>query len=125
MGLRHFLEGYDPRHVAAVLDFAHCGLNGEPPELALDIVIDQLCMVNLKNAVRRRSNAPDAAHARWENHFTRARDGFTVWPDAIGELKRRGYEGVVCLTAEYADLHETDRFIQDDIQFAKALFAAD
>lgn len=122
MGLRHLLEGYDRRHVAAVLDFAHYGLNGEPPEMALDIVWDRLCMVNLKNAIWRRTSGAQAEYAQWEWYFTRARDGFTVWPDVVRELKRHAYRGVVCLTAEYTDEHEVDRFAKEDIEFAKALF---
>src|SRR5262249_30367611 len=38
MGIRHLIERYDSRYIGAVLDFAHCALHGEIPELALDIV---------------------------------------------------------------------------------------
>jgi sugar phosphate isomerase/epimerase len=49
-GLRALLQGFDPRHVAAIWDAAHNALEGEEPELALDIIWPHLRMVNLKNA---------------------------------------------------------------------------
>lgn len=42
---------------------------------------------------------------------------------AAEELKRRGYNGTVCLTAEYTDSAATDRLLAEDILYAKALFA--
>ena len=54
MGLRHLIERYDPRLIGAVWDAAHNALNGEEPEMAIDIVWSHLCMVNLKNAYWRR-----------------------------------------------------------------------
>jgi hypothetical protein len=41
----------------------------------------------------------------------------------VAELRRRDYQGVVCLTAEYSDTTAVDRLIAQDIAFAKALFA--
>jgi len=41
----------------------------------------------------------------------------------VEELKRRGYQGVVCLTAEYSDHDAVDRLIAEDIAFARSLFA--
>lgn len=58
MGLRHLLEKYHPKHIAAVWDCSHNALNGEEPEMALDIVWDRICMVNFKNAYWRRKSGP-------------------------------------------------------------------
>ena len=38
------------------------------------------------------------------------------------ELTKRGYNGVVCLDAEYNDEQSTERLIADDLAFAKTLF---
>jgi len=123
MGLRHLLEKYDPKHIAAVWDAGHNGLCGEDPEPAIDIVWSHLCMVNLKNAFWRRTTGPEAEWVQWRPHWTSGRQGLSPWPRVAAELKRRNYRGVVCLTAEYDDEHSVNRLIADDIAFAKSLFA--
>jgi len=122
MGLHHLIESYDPQHVSAVLDFAHCALAGEQPEMALDMVWPHLCMVNLKNAFWRRATGPEAEVAEWKTYWTSGRQGLASWPKAIHELRTRNYEGVVCLTAEYSDHANVDRLIKADIAFARQLF---
>jgi len=121
MGLRSLVGKYDPRHVAAVWDPAHCALDGERPELAIDIVWDHLCIVNLKNAVRVREGRADAA-AQWRHSWVAGREGLCHWPTVAAELKKRAYRGPVCLTAEYADAGAADRLIAEDIAFARSLF---
>ena len=122
MGLRHLIERYDPKQVGAVWDAAHNALDGEEPEMALDIVWSHLCMVNLKNAFWRRVNGPEAEVAEWETYWTSGRQGLASWPRVAAELQRRSFNGVVCLTAEYTDEHAVDRLIAEDIAFAKSLF---
>lgn len=123
MGLRHLIEKYDRKYIGAVLDFAHCAIQGEIPELALDIVWSHLCMVNLKNACWLRTNGPEAAVATYSRHWTSGRQGLASWKRIVEELKRRGYSGPVCLTAEYSDEEAVDRLIAEDIAYAKSLFA--
>jgi len=122
LGLRHLIEKYDPKHVAAVWDPAHCALDGEIPELALDLVWSHLCMVNLKNALWQRQNGPEAEVAQWRHYWTSGRQGLCSWPKVVQELKKRDYQGVVCLTAEYSDHDAVDRLIAEDLVFAKSLF---
>jgi sugar phosphate isomerase/epimerase len=123
MGIRHLIEQYDPAQVGAVLDLAHCALNGEIPALALDIVWSHLCMVNLKNAYWRRTNGPEAPVAAYEHYWTSGRQGLCSWATVAAELQRRGYDGTVCLTAEYSDTGAVDRLIAEDISYARSLFA--
>lgn len=123
MGIRHLIERYQPRHIGAVLDPAHCGLNGEIPELALDIVWSHLRMVNLKNAFWRRTNGPEAPAARYEPYWTSGRQGLCSWERVAGELRRRCYRETICLTAEYTDAEAVDRLIAEDIAYARSLFA--
>lgn len=123
-GLRLLLAKYDPRHIAAVWDAAHEALEGNEPDLALDIIWDRLCMVNLKNSFWRRATGPEAEYAQWKNYWTGGRQGLASWPKVVDELKSRGYDGVVCLTAEYSDHESVDRLIKQDLAFAKSLFEA-
>ena len=123
VGLRSLLFGYDPRYVAAVWDAAHEALSGGPPDLALDVLWPQLCMVNLKNAIWQRANGPEAEYARWRHYWTSGRHGLAVWPQVIAQLQARGYEGVLCLTAEYSDQTIVERLAAEDLAYAKSLFA--
>jgi len=122
LGLRRLLRGYEPSCIGAVWDAAHNALQGEEPELALDIIWPLLLMVNLKNAVWQRTNPPEADSAQWAPWFTSGRQGLASWPRVAAELKRRSYDGVVCLTAEYSDEKEVNRLIFEDLSFARELF---
>ncbi len=123
MNLLHLIERFDPRHIGAVLDAGHIGLQGEEPEAAIDIVWSHLCMVNLKSAYWRLTTGPEATEARWEHYWTTGRHGLATWSRYAAELKRRGYQGWICLTAEYSDHEAVDRLIAEDITFARGLFA--
>jgi sugar phosphate isomerase/epimerase len=123
IGLLHLIERFDPKHVGAVWDPAHCALNGEDPELAIDILWSHLCMVNLKNAFWQRRTGPEAEVAEWRVYWTTGRHGLASWPRVAAELKRRNWRGVLCLTSEYSDEPSVNRLIAEDIAFAKSLFA--
>lgn len=120
-GMRLLLGGLDPRWVGAIWDAAHDALAGQEPENGLDLVWDRLLMVNLKNACYERANGPDAEHAEWRRHFTTARQGLASWPRVIAELRRRGYSGTVCLTAEYDDQAHVQELCEGDLAYAKSL----
>jgi sugar phosphate isomerase/epimerase len=121
MGMRHLLHGYDPRYVCAVWDPAHCALQGEIPELAADIVWSHLRMVNLKNAIWQRTNGPEAEIARYKHYWTSGRQGLCPWPEVVRIVRERGFDGPICLPAEYSDEEEVARLIAEDVLFAKDL----
>ncbi|HOX37998.1 MAG TPA: sugar phosphate isomerase/epimerase family protein [Candidatus Brocadiia bacterium] len=122
MYMRHLIEKYDPKQIAAVWDAGHSGLCGEEPRLGLDIVWSHLCMVNLKNAFWMRSTGPEAEDVKWKSYWTSGRQGMSSWPEVAKVLKERNYCGPVCLTAEYSDHDSVNRLIAEDIAFAKPLF---
>jgi sugar phosphate isomerase/epimerase len=122
MGLRHLLERYDPNRIGAIWDAAHNALQGEEPEMAIDIIWSHLLMVNLKNAVWQNLVGPEAESAGWGIWWTGGRHGLASWRRVAEELKHRKYGGVVCLTAEYSDEKSVDRLIGEDVFFAKSLF---
>jgi sugar phosphate isomerase/epimerase len=123
IGLRYLLAGYDPAQIAAVWDPAHCAYAGEPPALALDILWDRLCLVNLKNGFWLRTNGPEAPVARWKCYWTTGRQGLADWPQVAQLLQARNYSGDLCLSAEFADADSTNRLIAEDLAFARELFA--
>jgi len=123
VGLRHLIGKYDPRHVAAVWDAAHEAVNGSEPDLALDVVWPMLCMVNLKNAIWRQVNGPEAEVAEWKLHWTDGPHGLADWPRVVALLQERGYKGPICLTAEYSDENAVERLIASDMAFFRSLTA--
>jgi sugar phosphate isomerase/epimerase len=132
IGLMHLIERYDPRMVGAVLDTAHCGLDGEPDAMAIDIAWPQLLLVNLKSAYWERAAGPEVMDAHWQAHWTLGGQGITNWRTVAGELKRRGYEGDICLPAEYTDPEGRGGqrmgdsvlpLLAQDIRYARSLFA--
>jgi sugar phosphate isomerase/epimerase len=121
MELKHLLEGFDPKFVGAIWDAAHSGLAGEEPEQGLDIVWSHLCLVNLKTAYYRIKTGPEAEEAEFQRYFTTGRHGLAAWPKIIRYLKKKNYEGVICLPAEYTDEKNVDQYITEDIAYVKGL----
>ena len=97
MGLQYLIGKYDPKHVCAVWDAAHNALNGEDPEMAIDIVWSHLGMVNLKNAYWVRTTKPEAEYAKWRPFWTTGRRGLASWPRVAAELKKRSPHRVAVL----------------------------
>ncbi len=103
IGLMHLIEQYDPKHVCAVLDPAHCAVDGEPPAMALDIVWSHLGMINFKSAAHWRVNGPDEEEARWKVIWTTSQHSGYSWRTMVAELRKSGYAGTICLPAEYSN----------------------
>jgi len=123
MGLYNLLKDYDPQYAGAIWDPAHNGLQGEEPEVGLEIVQKQLCLINLKNAYWRKTSGPEAEVATWEVYWTSGRQGRASWPRVVAKMKEMKYKGAVCFSAEYTAEHDVDRLIVEDLAFAKTLFA--
>lgn len=121
MEARHLLERLDPDCFGIIWDAAHSALAGEEPEQALDIAWDYLVLVNLKTAYYRRVSGPEAAHAQFVPYFTTAAHGASDWERIVCELKRRGYEGGLCMPAEYTDEAGVEDYLRADIRELKRL----
>jgi sugar phosphate isomerase/epimerase len=103
VGIMHLIEGYDPAVVSAVLDPGHCAVDGEPPEMAIDIVWSHLSLVNLKSASHLRKSGPNPTEAAWEIYWSTARHAGYSWKATVEELRKREYSKDICLPAEYTD----------------------
>jgi len=122
MELLHLLEPFDPKYVGAIWDTAHSGLAGEEPEQGLDIVSKYLMLVNFKNAFYKRHNGPEGEPAQFSRYFTTGPHGLGKWERAIRHIKKLGYEGNICLTAEYTDEEKVNEYAAKDIVYIKGLF---
>jgi len=121
-GLRRLLDGFDPKHVVAVWDQAHNGINGEEAKIAFDLVESHLGMVNLKNAYRKRVEGASPREVTWQQVWTTGWDGFASWPSVAEVLKKAGWSGVLCLGAAYTDSANTDELIKQDVEYVKSVF---
>jgi len=93
--LMHLLDGLDPNHVAAYLDPAHLGLDGEPLDMALDMLRGRLGMVAVKNShVTKTPNG-------WMRGFCRLPDGLVDWTKALRQIKASGFTGALSVHGEY------------------------
>ncbi|MBI4977611.1 MAG: sugar phosphate isomerase/epimerase [Spirochaetes bacterium] len=133
IGLMHLIENYDPKQVCAVLDPAHCAVDGEPETMALDIVWPHLGMMNFKSASHWRVNGPDEDEAKWKILWTTAQHAGYSWRTMINALRTRGYTGTICLPAEYSDPSGPGQLMNDaaaalvkkDLAYIKKLMAED
>ncbi|WP_421723084.1 sugar phosphate isomerase/epimerase family protein [Bauldia sp.] len=118
VGLLHMLQGYDPRQVCAVLDMAHCAVDGEPVEMAVDIVKDRINgLVNFKSAFNRRVNGPEEDEAIFRVHWTTHAHGGYSWRALAEQMKAISFAGAFCMPAEYTPAagHEGRQRMGDDV----------
>lgn len=116
MELRHFLDRCDTRFVGAIWDAAHSGLAYEVPEQALDIIWDHLLLVNLKNAYVLRTGS-----GQYKPFFTTGQDGAASWPRIVAYLKARGYDGDICMPAEYTQQENELTYLKEDVAYLRSL----
>ncbi|MGI9437305.1 MAG: sugar phosphate isomerase/epimerase family protein [Geminicoccaceae bacterium] len=115
IGMLHLIEHYDPKHVCAVLDMAHCAVDGEPTAMAVDIVKDRLHgLVNFKSAYHRRTNGPED-EAIYKVHWTTHRHAGYSWREFASCLRAIGFSGTYCLPAEYSHPSGKGQRMGDDV----------
>lgn len=115
IGIMHLIENYLPKHIGAVLDPAHCAVDGEPEIMALDIVWSHLCLINFKSAFHMRTNGPEASEAEWAVHWTTARHSGYSWRALANCLRGKMYAGDICLPAEYSGGISGGMVMGDDV----------
>ena len=103
LGIMHLIEQYDPAVVSAVLDPGHCAVDGEPPEMAIDITWSHLSLINMKRASHRRINGLNEVEPTWEVYWSSAQHAGYSWRATVEELRKRDYRKDLCLVAEYTD----------------------
>ena len=116
MGILHLIEKYNPKQICAVLDMAHCAVDGEPEDMAMDIVWDRMGgLINFKSAFHRRVNGPEELEAKYAVHWSTCHHSGYSWSRAVDVLKRRSYAGDICLPAEYSDLKKGGQLMGMDV----------
>ena len=115
IGVQHLIEQYDPKHICAVLDMAHCAVDGEPVEMAVDILWPRINrLINFKSAFHRRANGPEQ-EAVYDVHWTTAQHAGYSWRKLVNCLQERNYTGTICLPAEYSSPDKKGQLMGDDV----------
>jgi sugar phosphate isomerase/epimerase len=115
LGLRNLLEGIPKEIAGSVIDFGHCGLAGEPVDMALDIAGGTLLMANFKSAYRARINDLDSLEGEYQVVWCSSQFGLYSWENALLELRKRKYTGYLCLPAEYNHVGDNTPLVGDDV----------
>jgi len=120
-GMREVVDPL-PECYRVVWDAGHEGIAGQDLRRSLDAVRDRLALVNLKNAVRRPTTVTDDLGERqvFRHVWVDGPDGFADWAVALDQVVRVGWDGPICLCAEYtgepervADRTAADRDLAD------------
>ena len=115
IGLLHLIERYDRRYISAVLDMAHCAVDGEPTAMAVDILKSQIHhQANFKSAYHSRVNGPED-EAIFKVKWTTHQHGGYSWSEFADCLKQVGFAGTLCLPAEYSDPMGKPQRMGDDV----------
>ena len=95
----HLIADIDPRYVGAYIDPAHLSLDGEPLEMALDILKDRVAIVAAKNMVYHPTSDGDTTV--WSHEACPLPKGLVDWRKAVASLRAVGYDGWLNMHAEY------------------------
>ena len=115
IGLLHLIERYDRHHISAVLDMAHCAVDGEPTAMAVDMLKSKIHhQANFKSAYHSRVNGPED-EAIFKVKWTTHQHGGYSWSEFADCLKQVGFAGTLCLPAEYSDPMGKPQRMGDDV----------
>ncbi|MBN1342155.1 MAG: sugar phosphate isomerase/epimerase [Phycisphaerae bacterium] len=90
-GLMHLFKDMDPKHIGAYIDTAHLKLNGEPFDMAIEMVRPYLRVVGIK----------DPRYAGRKREIVPLGDGLVDFVDVGRQLKAIKFQGPLTLHSEY------------------------
>jgi sugar phosphate isomerase/epimerase len=96
LGVLQLLDGL-PDQFKLVWDAAHDALAGDDPAVTLELGVDRLGIVNLKNAKYIETVSG------WKTYFVQGDEGMSDWSAVFATLQRLGWTGPICLTGQYSD----------------------
>lgn len=94
------VQGFDPQHIGIFLDPGHLSINGEPVDMALNIVQRYLSVVAFKDFVLERDEYEGGTKMR--KAVRRLGWGMVDWATTIAVLNGMGFAGPISLHSEYA-----------------------
>ena len=121
-GCLRIIETCDPKWVGVQCDSGHLPVAGETFDLAVDLLGPFLTSVNLKCMRKAHTLDRQSGQLQYTNVVVPLWDGMTDVPVVLRKLKSVGYEGALCIHAEYRTHFYR---IEDDLQATGELIAAD
>lgn len=103
----HLVDGFDPQRVGVYLDPAHLAADGEPLDMALDMVGDYLRLVGVKNVYYEKTS-----DGNWRHVWSTLADGLVNWKDAAKRFAAVGFDGAMSLHGEYSASEETETVLK-------------
>lgn len=118
----HMARGFSPSNVGIYLDTGHMSLYGEPPEMAVSIAGEHLCLVGIKDSewIKGENGKPRRSQFAPPGH------GSADWNAWGKALKSSGFHGHLSFHSEYEVANIAERLAQTkkDIEFVKRTFGA-
>jgi sugar phosphate isomerase/epimerase len=117
----HLVRGFDPRHVGVYLDPGHLAMNGEPVDMAVDMVAEHLCLIAVKDMIYLRKE--EEGRVGWHRTLVPLREGLVDWAATLRSLRSVGYDGPLSFHSEYRDvsLEELRALTRDDLAYLRDL----
>ncbi|MCZ7645859.1 MAG: sugar phosphate isomerase/epimerase [Planctomycetota bacterium] len=118
--LMHCLQDVNPKHVGAYVDPCHLSLDGEPLEMAIDILRGRIAMVAVKNSYYEKQTKNGKLH--WHRGVCPLHEGLVDWEQAVKLFKAAGYAGYYNLHGEYdhrEEVHEVLEVLVPDIRIMR------
>lgn len=114
LGVLDLLDGL-PEAFRLVWDAGHDALAGDDAAVTLRLAAPRLGLVNLKNAVYRRLDDGPG----WRQWWVGGADGLADWSRALTTLHDLGYDGPLCLCAEYSGVTDLTGQLHVDLALAR------
>lgn len=113
LGVLQLLDGL-PDQFKLVWDAAHDALAGDDPAVTLELGLNRLGIVNLKNAKY------IEADGGWRTYFVQGNEGMSDWSAVFATLQRLRWTGPICLTGQYSDpAVAVEERLEKDLLFAR------
>ena len=100
-GTLALLKDLNPKFVGAYADVGHLHLNGEPADMALDILQDYVAIIGMQDSLWRQENGD------WERSIVPVGEGMVNWTDVKKRLHKTGFNGPLAFHTDHSPPTET------------------
>lgn len=117
--MRALLADLDPHFIGAYIDTGHQAVGGAPFRIAIDAVSDWFAAVAIKDM------RWESTNSKWRPTVVPASEGIVDWSDVGKTLRRKKFNGVVSLHAEYETKNNLERLekAKAELAFLRKQFA--
>jgi len=112
-----FLKGFSNKYIGVYLDPGHLSINGEPIEIAFDMVKEYISAIAVKNLLMKRKGN------KWVKAVVTVEEGFVNWNNVFEELKKIDFTGPLSMHSEYDNFNIEEIISQtkNDIKYIREI----